>query len=84
VRYSVWKHVVAVVIQGSVLDPILFLLYISDTNYYLPSDAYHPKYADSIFNKIIDDHTQNSTDGMSRWSKDNLMRLNNIKTRSID
>ncbi len=57
-------------------------------HYYLPSDAYHPKYADdilaySIFNKSIDAHTQTSIDGMSRWFKNNLMRLNTIKTQHM-
>jgi ribonuclease P/MRP protein subunit RPP40 len=88
--YSLWELVVAGVIQGSVLNPILFLLYISDINEYLPSTtgAYHPKYADDIlaystFIDIIDDHTQQSIDGMASWSEDNHMRLNTIKTQHM-
>ncbi len=77
-----------VVIQGSVLGPIIFLLYISDINEYLPEGAYHPRYADDIhaystFIDIIDDHTQQSIDGMSNWSKENHMRLNTIKTQHM-
>jgi hypothetical protein len=69
--HSLWELVVSGVIQGSVLGPILFLLYISDINEYLPANACHPKYADDIlaystFNDIIDDHTQKSIDGMAR------------------
>jgi hypothetical protein len=40
-NYSLWELVVAGVIQGDVLSPILFLIFISDINEYLP--AYHPK-----------------------------------------
>jgi hypothetical protein len=82
---------VAEVIHGRVLGPILFLLYISDINEYLPEGAYHPKYADDIraysafidIIDIIDDHTQQSIDCMAIWSKENHMRLNTIKTQHM-
>jgi hypothetical protein len=86
--YFLWKLVVAGVIQGSMLGPILFLLYISDIKEYLPAGAYHPRYADDIlahstFIDIIDDHTQQSIDGMAIWSKENHLRLNTNKTQHM-
>ncbi len=54
----------------------------------MPAGAYHPKYADDIlaysnFIDIIDDHTQQSIDGMAIWSKENHMRLNTIMTQHM-
>ena len=48
-----WKEVVAGVIQGSVLGPVLFLLFISDINEYIPPGVNIQKYADDILTYII-------------------------------
>ena len=43
-----WKSVEAGVIHGSVLGPVLFLLFIVDLNTYLLARAETDKYADNI------------------------------------
>ena len=43
-----WFNVEAGVIQGSVIGPILFILFISDINKYLPEGVELEKYADDI------------------------------------
>jgi ribonuclease P/MRP protein subunit RPP40 len=50
---TAWTPVKAGVIQGSVLGPILFLLYIADITEYMPADVEFEKYADDIINNII-------------------------------
>jgi hypothetical protein len=56
---SEWKKVEAGVVEGSVLGPVLFLLFIADINSYLPETSNLHKFADDllnyeiIFNRII-------------------------------
>ena len=45
---TTWKDVLAGVIQGSVLGPVLFLLFIFDINDFLPTGVTLFKYADDI------------------------------------
>ena len=76
-----WKKVEAGVIQGSVLGPILFLLFILDINEYIPKEANLKKYADDILAYIIGDKVhsnlpQEIADGISKWCEINQMRLN--------
>ena len=48
-----WKEVEAGFIQGSVLGPILFVLYIADINDELPVNSELQKYANDILGYII-------------------------------
>jgi hypothetical protein len=48
-----WKEVEAGVVQGSVLGPILFIIYIADINDVLPAGANTEKYADEIISYVI-------------------------------
>jgi hypothetical protein len=84
-----WLNVEAGVIQGSVIGPILFILFISDINKYIPNDVEIDKYADDILNYIMGDHSSISqsilpqaiADGVNNWCHINQMRLNAKKCK---
>lgn len=83
-----WKKVEAGVIQGSVLRPILFLLFIADLNDELRPNTNLQKYADDILAYIIgkfipDGLPQAITDAISRWCIKNKMRLNTDKCKTM-
>ena len=87
--FSSWESVVAGVIQGSVLGPILFVLFILDINEYLiPQDANLSKYADDlkthiIFTLLQNDTTQDTVDAIVKWCFENKMSLNVDKTKDM-
>jgi hypothetical protein len=51
--FSEWATVIAGVIQGSVLGPILFLIFIRDLNDNLPENTNIIKYADDLLTYIM-------------------------------
>lgn len=77
--------------QGSVLGPLLFILYFNDLQQYLNDESvYITTYADDtnilIFDKDYDSIKIKATNVMhkiSDWSKQNLLMLNNDKTNCI-
>ena len=81
-----WKPVEAGVVQGSVLGPILFILFILDINDYLPKGFDLLKYADDILayitgKAIYTDLPQQIVDGVNKWCAENGMRLNTSKCK---
>ena len=87
-QYSDWLDVEAGVIQGSVLGPILFIIFISDINSYIPPVIQLIKYADDLgtyndFKDTKDDHTQLAIDGIEKWAKENGMQINTNKTKHM-
>jgi hypothetical protein len=81
-----WKKVEAGVIQGSVLGPVLFLLFIADINDVLPANVELLKYADDILTYIMgknptSDLPQAIVDAVSAWCVVNKMRLNTDKCK---
>jgi hypothetical protein len=81
-----WKNVEAGVVQGSVLGPVLFLLFISDINHELPEGATIEKYADDIIAYIIGaaattNLPQLVAEAVDRWCHKNGMRLNSSKCK---
>ena len=87
---SEWADVEAGVIQGSVLGPILFILFISDINEFIPAGVEIEKYADDIlayitFKSASDLGTipQQIADGVEKWCAINKMRLNPSKCKVL-
>ena len=84
---SEWKDVRAGVIQGSVLGPILFVLFVSDINLYIPNDSHLLKYADDILAYLLGNFDcklpQIIIDGVEKWCLINKMRLNNTKCKLL-
>ena len=82
-----WLRVEGGVIQGSVIGPILFILFIVDINDYLPQEAELEKYADDILSYLIGKFNcslpQKIANGVSKWCDDNKMRLNVKKCKII-
>ena len=82
-----WKPVEAGVIQGSVLGPILFILFIADINEFLPINCCMLKNADDILAYILDKHVDNIpqdiADGVEKWCEMNKMRLNEVKCKVL-
>jgi hypothetical protein len=82
---SDWKPVLSGVIQGSVLGPLLFVIYINDFMEGLTSIGFH--YADDTTllsinppNQPIDDHIlQTDLDKVAQWSSSRMMPLNHGK-----
>ena len=88
---AAWKRVRAGVIQGSVLGPILFLLFIADINEYVERVAPTAtllKYADDILCYISGKDAasplpQAIVDAVDRWCIDNKMHLNTNKCKLL-
>jgi hypothetical protein len=81
-KFSQWLDEEAGVIQGSVLGPILFIVFISDTNSYKPPTIELTKYADDLgfHNNYIDqkDDIQLAVDGVEKWAIENDMQINTV------
>jgi hypothetical protein len=84
---SEWKKVEAGVIQGSVLGPVLFLIFIADISECLRKlGVSFAKYADDIIAYIIGtyastDLPQKVAEAVETWCKNNGMRLNVSKCK---
>ena len=82
--FTEWKPVEAGVIQGTILGPIMFLIFISDINQHVPNGVELIKYADDLLAYISSktwqcDLIQGAAKGIENWCRLNKMKLNSKK-----
>ena len=78
---SSWSEVKAGVIQGSVIGPTLFIIFIADLNDRIPEGVKAPKYADDILVwSLIQALVQLAANRIQEWTRENKMLLNRKKT----
>ena len=83
------SEVIYGVLQGSILGPLLFLLFINDLPLFLENKStFVDLYADDTTVYYIDQdksalerHLQSSLDSLQKWCRQNGMVLNNEKTK---
>ena len=79
-----WRTVKAGVIQGSVLGPTLFILFLHEIGEQIPSIVNAPMYEVGILVYNTDKAlVQQAADGVNKWTKENNMRLNIEKTKKM-
>ena len=74
--FSEWKPVEAGVIQGSILGPILFLIFILDINHHVPNGVELIKYADDLLTYVSSstwqcELIQGAANGIENWCQIN-------------
>ena len=87
VNYSRWESIISGVPQGSILEPILFVIYINDLPYGLHQDAKPVIFADDTSvllmtktEKELKSNFINALDYMTGWFTANGLPLNMEKT----
>ena len=86
---SDWKRVTSGVPQGSIIGPILFLVYVNDIAENLSADTSLPLYADDakcsrVINDLNDSYTlQNDLTALHDWSKLWEMHFNLRKCKQL-
>ena len=81
---SAWENLLKGVLQGSILGPLLFIVFLKDM-FYLVLNSTIYKFADDNTISYIhkDFNFKNRKVLIISWSKDNLMKVNSNKFQSI-
>ena len=85
--YSIWKPVTSGVPQGSVIGPLLFLVYVNDISAYVDASCGHKLYADDVKLYVVFDNVtecnalQNSLDAVEKWSETWQLKLQPAKSK---
>ena len=86
---SNWSHVTSGVPQGSILGPLLFVLFINDLPDTIPTDIYVALYADDTkaYNSVKSEddaqHLQQALSSLDNWSTRNNLKFNESKCKVL-
>ena len=86
---STWSHVTSGVPQGSILGPLLFVLFINDLPATTPTDIYVALYADDTkaYNSVKSEddaqHLQQALSSLDNWSTRNNLKFNESKCKVL-
>ena len=86
---SNWSHVTSGVPQGSILGPLLFVLFINDLPDTIPTDIHVALYADDTkaYNSVKSEddaqHLQQALSSLDNWSTRNNLKFNESKCKVL-
>ena len=87
--HSTWRTVKTGVLQGSLLGPLLFNMYVNDLNYFIANTSLRlyandtTQYASDVSPMVLQFVINSDLSVLSRWFRINFLQINTAKTQAI-